>query len=131
MKAASESHVTVCKELLNKGADPNKSGKWGSTAIHKASGCGFREIVTLLASNAADVNQTDNEGCTPSHYAACWERTDVLEDLYRYGADWTIQNNSGLDVLATAKFEKKRHAVKFVEEVVTGVTMFIICVQKI
>ncbi|OON17423.1 ankyrin repeat protein [Opisthorchis viverrini] len=54
--ASKEGHVEVVRELLSRGADPNRATKKGNTALHIASLAGQFEVVKMLLDAGASVN---------------------------------------------------------------------------
>ena len=57
----------------------------GTTPLHAAEQGGYKDLVQLLLANKSDVNAKDNEGRTPSHYAATTSHSDVAELLREHG----------------------------------------------
>lgn len=86
--------------LLNKGAEVDAHGDFGSTALHAACLRGNTGMVELLVSHGATVNAPDESQATPLHFLI--EGTDFdkkTTDLARYlldnGADWQAKNDEG------------------------------------
>ncbi|CAG9323139.1 unnamed protein product [Blepharisma stoltei] len=77
----------VCIEEL--GIDQTKNA-YGMTPLHLASNA---EIVEMLILNGADVNEKDNWGWTPLHYAAYNQCYDCARVLIQIGADVSIADN--------------------------------------
>ena len=49
-----------------------------------------KDLVELLSSSASmDVNETDERGDTPLHWAVFCDHAEVCEQLLRHGADWS------------------------------------------
>ena len=49
-----------------------------------------KELLELLNSKASvDVNEVDERGDTPLHWAVFCNHADVCEELLRHGSDWT------------------------------------------
>ena len=67
--ASFNGHCEVVQLLLNKGADPNKTNRYGSTPLHRASSSGHKEVVLLLLEGGADRDVTNNFGSTPLDFA--------------------------------------------------------------
>ena len=57
-------HPEAIRFLLDRGADVNKSGKFGKTALMMAAYYGDEDSVKLLLSRGADVNATGTDGIT-------------------------------------------------------------------
>lgn len=76
--------------------DPAQGG------LHIAARNGYRGLVELLLSRGADPNIQDSRGNTPLHDAAISGDVTVARALVRGGADVTVRNSAGEDVLAVA-----------------------------
>ncbi|XP_077532928.1 ankyrin repeat domain-containing protein 55-like [Haemaphysalis longicornis] len=92
--------------LLSSGVDINARNKKNRTALHIAVDKKFVDCVRVLLGSASqlDVNIQDDRGNTPCHYAVRnGLPVDALDMLLKYpGADSTIKNNLGSNVLHTA-----------------------------
>lgn len=77
------------KVLLERGADPNLTNKWGKGPLHLAASEGYVDIVELLVINGAVVNSRDKKSWTPLRWAIFNGRTEV--------AEWLIKNNAETD----------------------------------
>jgi ankyrin repeat protein len=77
-------HIPVLEYLISKGADINKKGSWGTTALHMAAYKCREEAVKVLVANGADIALADDEeGQTPMEWAregGC-KQEDILEML--------------------------------------------------
>jgi len=63
-------HVPVLEYLISNGADVNKKGTWGTTALHVAAYKCREEAVMLLAANGAHISvKDDQDGLTPYEWA--------------------------------------------------------------
>ena len=90
-------HDHLVRLLLNHGADPNKRGRDGRTALHTAADYGILKLVTLLVENGAEVDAKVH-GWTPMPLAAkAWrfEPVDVLEYLVERGANVNAEDYHG------------------------------------
>jgi ankyrin repeat protein len=90
----------VIDTLLNdSGVDVNARGTGGASCAHVAAGYDRAEVLYTLIANGADVNQADDDGCTPLHAACDQEQYDgslpcaVL--LLTAGADAHAANSRG------------------------------------
>jgi ankyrin repeat protein len=80
-KASYFGHVQAIKELLDHGADIERTNKDGRTQLHWASGRGHLQVFQALREHGADVNAKDDEGETPLHFACCPGHLAVVEEL--------------------------------------------------
>jgi ankyrin repeat protein len=105
--------------LIAAGANPHRRGKNGETALHLAAD-GNKSSVTMsllidpaeeidcsasmsmLINAGADVNQADNDGNCPAHWAARSSRVDNLKFLLEHGAQFNQRNNAGKTVFGMA-----------------------------
>lgn len=81
--------------LLNKGADPNKKNRDGSTPLQKASLNGHAEVVQLLLKSRANPNEADYYGYTPLHEASLKGHQVVVQILLEGGAEPHVANKYG------------------------------------
>ncbi|MBC7949665.1 MAG: ankyrin repeat domain-containing protein [Chitinophagaceae bacterium] len=98
--SVSNSHLACCKLLLDKGADINGVGLYGSTPLSTAAGKLEIEIADLLLQRGANVNAADDIGRTPllvaiQHFADI----SFLRLLLDAGADANIVDYRGLTPL--------------------------------
>ena len=73
--------------LLNRGADPNLSGKDGDTPLIAASRVGFESGVEWLISLGAKVDATNRMGETPLIVAVQQHQLPIVKLLLNHGAD--------------------------------------------
>lgn len=73
--------------LLERGASPKATDRWGSTALHVAAGQGRTVLAELLLANGADPRACDGDGWTPLHLAARGGKVEVARVLLAHGAD--------------------------------------------
>jgi ankyrin repeat protein len=98
--SVSNSHIACCNILLNKGADINGVGLYGSTPLSTAVGKLDLNIATLLLDRGANVNATDDIGRTPllagiQHFADI----SLIQLLLDAGANVNIADSRGLTPL--------------------------------
>lgn len=95
----------LVRELLRRGADPNRAGGNGFTPLGAASFRGHRSTVRLLVKAGADLNARGATGQTPLHLAAMAGRVGVIDELLRAGVNPRVVNRAGdnaLDVAANS-----------------------------
>lgn len=82
-RAVATGDVKRVKALLKGGADVNETGPGRTTATHIASRLGHADILTELIRAGAKVDQRDEKGSRPLHYAA---NAAIAEKLIARGA---------------------------------------------
>ena len=79
------------RRLLELGADPNYEDHAGFPSLIAALSCGERpdmcDIVELLLSHGADIQQRGFNDYTPLHYAVAQQDMKAVDLLLRHGAD--------------------------------------------
>jgi ankyrin repeat protein len=97
-EAVSSGDMTVVKELLRAGADPNRVDDQGTTPLYEASVNGKAEITRmLLAAGALPDAESSGIGAegTPLCAAACWGHTKTVRQLLAHGADPNLREDHG------------------------------------
>lgn len=85
---AEKDRLAMVTLLLEKGADPERPYRGGSTALHHAvSSAGGREVLPLLLAKAKGVGRHDARGFTPLHTAAASASVEAIRLLVAKGAD--------------------------------------------
>ncbi|MGB3694207.1 MAG: ankyrin repeat domain-containing protein [Spirulinaceae cyanobacterium] len=92
--AAEKGNVQIIRNYLNSGGDPNVK-KNDISALHRAAGHGYEEIVALLVSHRADVNIRSNRNATPLHWAMFSKNMEIASLLINNGADVNAKNENG------------------------------------
>src|SRR3990167_6651348 len=82
--ASFNGHLSVTKELLSKGADPNIVNWGGESALYWASYFNYLEIVKELLAKGANPNLKDSQGYTALDYASRDARWAVIKELENY-----------------------------------------------
>jgi hypothetical protein len=90
------------------------------SALHKAAFWGHEEAVEYLVNDCKlDVNVQDYNGDTALHDAARFGHEKIAKVLLGAGADPSLLNAAGQDVVALAKAYKKRAVVELVQHQAT------------
>jgi len=91
-------------------------------------------VSLVLLDKRANPNIQDNDGWTPLHVAAYWEKKLIFEPLLTYGADLELvnkDNETALDVTDDAETrEKLEGKLSFIEdEALLLLTIFDLCAR--
>ncbi|HET9475798.1 MAG TPA: ankyrin repeat domain-containing protein [Steroidobacteraceae bacterium] len=96
----------ILRALVARGADVNESDvMFGGTPMSAAAGKSEHpEMIGMLVSLGANPNKRVSNGDTPAMVASKYNRTrGIIEALAAAGADMSIRNNDGHDVLYLAR----------------------------
>ena len=85
-------HIEVVKLLLDAGADPNVTDRFGETLVYKASDGGHKNVLKLLLDRGGNPTKEDINLNTPLHKAALRGKNDVVQLLLERGAEVNEQN---------------------------------------
>lgn len=90
----------------------------GSLPLHHACYCERPNlaVVKLLVEAGSDVNERDEQGCTPLIIAAKKNQTDVIDYLRSHGADAKLKNAFGEDALHFATLRENADAIGLLGE---------------
>ena len=80
----------AAKLIIEKGADVNKSTRWGWTPLHFAAWHNQTSVVQLLLNRGANPNVPNDEGKTAMHIAAFFNFKHMFHILWEGGADFTF-----------------------------------------
>ncbi|MBA2369880.1 MAG: ankyrin repeat domain-containing protein [Candidatus Protochlamydia sp.] len=104
--------LEIASYLLNNGANPNITDKWGKTLLHYAAKNNLYDIVHLLVTNGALIDQRDNNKDTPLLIAADAKHFDIVVYLLRSGADPLLKGQYQQTVLLNAAHHDRLDVVK-------------------
>lgn len=96
MLAALAGDVRMCRMLIEKDADVNKTG-W--TPLHYAATHGHLEVMNLLLEENAYIDAGSPNGSTPLMMAARYGTPEAVKLLLEAGADPSLVNELGLSAL--------------------------------
>jgi serine/threonine-protein phosphatase 6 regulatory ankyrin repeat subunit B len=97
-------------ENVKFGADVNLQNKYGYTALIKASGNGYTNVVKeLLLNNNLNVDFQDKDGNTALMTASFYGRTNVVKELLNNKADINLQNKDGNTAYDFAKTDELKN----------------------
>ncbi|MFP3015689.1 MAG: ankyrin repeat domain-containing protein, partial [Wolbachia sp.] len=107
-------YLEIARFLIEKGADINAADKGpdGKKPIHVAAENGNKGIVELLLNKGLGVDDTDNQGYTPLHYAASRGRLEVARFLVVEYANSIFKYNNGSSLLCNAPLSNHLHIIK-------------------
>ena len=112
MLAALAGMTDVCRRLIAKDADVNKTG-W--TPLHYAAAGGHAEIVQLLLDHAAYIDAQSPNQTTPLMMAAMYGNTPTVTALLDAGADASLKNQKGMTALDFAREAGRQGAAELLE----------------
>ncbi|CAF0884380.1 unnamed protein product [Didymodactylos carnosus] len=67
----------------------------GATALHVACAKGYLDVMDILLKAGANINAMDNDGWTPLHAAAHWDKHDAIKFLIDRNCDLEAKNYAG------------------------------------
>jgi ankyrin repeat protein len=111
MLAALKGQTAICRQLLDRDADVNKTG-WA--ALHYAATGGHQEIVRLLLDHYAYIDAESPNGTTPLMMAAMYGNADTVQLLLEAGADVKVKNAQGLSALDFAQRNQNASTVPLI-----------------
>ena len=99
MIAAGNDNLQAVKCLLKQGADPSLQDHDGRNVLHFASKFGNPEIIELMLSHVPSIDSITKEGDTPLLIAARNDKLQAVKYLVQQGADPSLQDHDGWNVL--------------------------------
>ncbi|XP_048246095.1 putative ankyrin repeat protein RF_0381 [Haliotis rufescens] len=108
-------HTEVFKLLVRKGADVTKVDDYKENILHRSCEKGNLEIVRYIhTKNIVDLNSEEDEGMTAVLLAAQSGTRDVFDLLAERGADVSVVNTYGKNILHLACDGEDKKIVKYV-----------------
>ncbi len=117
MLAALAGDVKMCRMLIEKDADVNKSG-W--TPLHYAATNGHLDVMRLLLDENAYIDAASPNGTTPLMMAARYGTPEAVKLLLEAGADATLRNVQGLSALDFANRANRVDSAQIISAFVRG-----------
>ena len=102
MIAAVNDKLQAVKYLLKQGADPSLQTNDGWNVLHYASHGGNPEVIELMLSHVLSIDSINSEGVTLLMIAAAYDKLQAVKYLLKQGADLSLQDNDGCNVLHCA-----------------------------
>ena len=115
MLAALKGLTGFCQQLIDKGADVNKTG-W--TPLHYAATNGHLETMTLLLDNYAYIDAASPNGTTPLMMAAHYGTPAAVKLLLEAGADPMLKNQQGLSAIDFAQRANRSDSAALIASVI-------------
>jgi uncharacterized protein len=111
MMAALKGHFELVKQLIERGADVNKTG-W--TPLHYAATNGHLAIMELLLEQHAYIDAESPNGTTPLMMAAHYGSPAAVKLLLEAGADPTLKNQLGMTAIDFAYRANRQEAADLI-----------------
>ena len=104
MTASENGHFSICRLLLDKGAQLEAKDIIDCTPLHWAASQGHIDIVRLLCDRGADVDARDRWGDRPLHDAAMNGRISIVKELIEErNAEINARTDDGRTALRCAR----------------------------
>ena len=113
-KATFDGNVTAVEALLQAKANISERFDDGATALHVACERGHDKVVSaLLEFDSACVDEADEDGQTPLHYAIDNHMMQCAHILISHGADLTLQDDDGLTPLDNTTADQREELEQY------------------
>jgi len=83
----------MVNDLLNQGANPRITTRYGETAIHAAAARGHMQVIDLLVKRGVSINARTSNGWTALHHAVRFGHANVANYLIQAGANPRVQTS--------------------------------------
>lgn len=93
--------------LIQDGCAVDGIDKYGRTVMYDAITKGFKGVVLELCLAKANVNNQDNNGKTPLHFASIHNQIEIAETLIKYNANVNLKDDNGNTPIFDAVFNSK------------------------
>ncbi|XP_046577420.1 ankyrin-1-like [Haliotis rubra] len=113
--AAAYGHSTLFEYLVKRGADLSVEDDYGYNTLHSACRRGNMDIVKhVFKQNIVDINSRRADGGTPALIAAVYGHSTLFEYLVKNGADLSVEDDDGDNILHSACVGGNIDIVKYV-----------------
>ena len=102
--------------LLAEGAEVDRAGPGGETALHAAASAGHAEVVRSLLAAGARPDRMEFDGDTALTNAAWFGHAEVVRALLEAGADPTVEGSRGATPIALARRQGHSKVVRVLRE---------------
>lgn len=92
VKCIRKGYLNILKSFVQMNADLQCTGHYPASLLHLALHCGHADMVDVLLSGGADVNEKNNEGFTPIQVAVVKKHSDIVKVLTKNGADIFVKD---------------------------------------
>jgi len=89
-------------------------------SLHECAAMGDREALLASLKSGAEVNEYDEDGLTPLHYAAAMGRSGIAALLIDHGADPQLPTIDGKNAVEVAIFNNWPETARFLRSIVDG-----------
>lgn len=110
--------IRLAENLINYGADVNKKGQYGCSALHRACQYDYDDVVKSLIEHGADVNAESGAGFTPLRIAIGNDNEVIVKCLIRNYANIDEEDENGYSPLYFAISAYKRKMLELLIEFV-------------
>ncbi|WP_298613527.1 ankyrin repeat domain-containing protein [uncultured Thiothrix sp.] len=86
-------NLSMVMDLVNQGANPRITTRYGETAIHAAAARGHMQIIDFLVKRGVSINARTSNGWTALHHAVRFGHANVANYLIQAGANPRVQTS--------------------------------------